>query len=60
MKTGFDYSIGFPYRVYLTFVADGLTEKEPGDFGVSIKFIKYNPASMDADDAGDNVIRVGK
>lgn len=28
MKVGYDYSIGFPYRIYLTFIAEGVGSEE--------------------------------
>jgi hypothetical protein len=43
MQIGYDYSIGFPYRVYLTFIATGVNIDEPGDFGMDIKYVKFDP-----------------
>jgi hypothetical protein len=42
MVIGSDYSIGFPYRIYLTFIATG-SKLEPGDFRVDVTYIKFDP-----------------
>ena len=59
MEVGTDYSIGFPYRVYLSFVATG-NSTENSDFKVGIKYLKFDPNADDEEDAGGNVILVGK
>lgn len=58
MKIGYDFSIGYPYRVYLTFLATG-SDTEPGDFEFTARFMKFEPGSKE-EDAGGNVILVGK
>lgn len=59
MQIGYDYSIGYPYRIYLTFLATGL-DTEPGDFQFTVKYVKFDPTKSSESDAGGNVILVGK
>jgi hypothetical protein len=59
MDIGYDYSIGYPYRIYLTFLATG-GETEPGDFEFTVRYVKFVPGVSAEEDAGGNVIIIGK
>jgi len=48
MLPGTDMSIGFPFKVYLSFVSTG-SQNEPGDFITSISYLKFDPDATDAD-----------
>ena len=57
MKTDMDYTMGFPMKVYLTFVSTGL-DQQPGDFAIETSYIKYDPNAKDSAPAANNVIVV--
>lgn len=45
MNVGTDLSIGYPYKVYLSFVSTGILNA-PGDFKIKVKFQKYDPNAV--------------
>lgn len=58
MQVGTDLLIGYPYKVYLTFVSIG-DMNLPGDFKINIKYQKYDPNAAVIDESeNDNYIVV--
>ena len=43
MLPGTDLSIGFPYKVYLNVISNGLSQSEPSDFRLNITYSKHDP-----------------
>jgi hypothetical protein len=62
MEIGNDFSIGYPFKIFLAFIATG-TEK-PGDFLAEIRYIKFDPNNpehvKEAESGGSSSIQVCK
>lgn len=43
MLPGTDLSIGYPYKVYLNVISNGLSQSEPSDFKLNITYSKHDP-----------------
>jgi hypothetical protein len=59
MSAGMDFSIGYPYKVYLNLISTGPDDNEPSsssDFRLNITYEKFDPNGKDPIPKVDTIV----